>query len=375
MIRVFFFICMMAVFSGHTQELALARMDDQFGFINTAGEWHIKPQFKDAKSFSDDLAEAMNDDKSWGFINRKGEWAIQPQFKDVKAFHSGIAMATNGDDWFYIDKTGNKTLTQVQTDKYYDFSDGMAIIRTGDLVGFINTKGEVVVGPKFEKVFPFQNGYSKVLENGKWGLIDKTGAYFVKTEYDGISNVSKGPIVAEMGTSKGLIVNGQFKEIPGAEKIWDFDSSKDITFAKKGGQLGFIDAQGNWVIEPQFDKVKAFKNGLAPVMKDKKWGYIDPNGKVVIDFQYKDAEVFSDDGLAPVKSSKLWGFIDKSGSLVIDEQYDISSVNFGALFGSAEDKGFINGLSRVKLKKEWAFIKPNGEVLGNTWFENLELFK
>ena len=33
----------------------------------------------------------------------------------------------------------------------------------------------------------------------------------------------------------------------------------------------------------------------------KQWGYINTKGEVVILFQYKDAETFSEDGLAPVK--------------------------------------------------------------------------
>lgn len=355
------------------QELALATENGLFGYINPTGEWHIKPEFKSAKSFSGDLAEALNTNKKWGYINRKGEWTIQPTFNKANPFNSGIALVSVGKEWFYINTKGEKILTDVTTDKFYDFKEGFAIIRHGDNVGFINTSGKTVVPTKFNKVFDFENGYAKVREGEKWGLIDPSGNYFVKTEYDGVSNFYNGNVVANIGDRHGLIINGEFKEVEGAQKIWDFSVNSNLTYAKKNDKIGFINNKGEWVIEPTYDKVRAFVNGLAPVLKDKSWGYIDETGKVAIPFQYRDAEIFSKDGLAPVKLNKLWGFIDKTGNLVIPDRYDITAVGF-SLFEKNNQKGFSKGLSRVKENKVWGFINTKGEVLNNKWYQNLELF-
>ena len=96
-------------------------------------------------------------------------------------------------------------------------------------------------------------------------------------------------------------------------------------------------------------------------------------GKIVIEPTYEDAEIFSKDGLAPIKNKK-WGFINESGKLVIPTQYDITA---GGVFGIFKDdeKGFVNGIARVKNEKRWGFLKTDGQVLGNQWFENAELFK
>ena len=48
-------------------------------------------------------------------------------------------------------------------------------------------------------------------------------------------------------------------------------------------KYGFIDKNGKVVIEPQFDNVSAFSEGLAKVEKDGKWGFIHKSGKVVIE--------------------------------------------------------------------------------------------
>ena len=46
-------------------------------------------------------------------------------------------------------------------------------------------------------------------------------------------------------------------------------------------KYGFIDKNGKVVIELQFDNAGAFSEGLAEVEKDGKWGFIDKRGKVM----------------------------------------------------------------------------------------------
>ena len=65
-------------------------------------------------------------------------------------------------------------------------------------------------------------------------------------------------------------------------------------------KYGFIDKNGKVVIEPQFDYAGAFSEGLGKVKKDGKWGFIDKSGKVVIEPQFDSIFNFSE-GLAEVE--------------------------------------------------------------------------
>src|SRR5690606_34229427 len=192
--------------------------------------------------------------------------------------------------------------------------------------------------------------------------------------YENIDISPNGIIVAKKDGVIGLIDQDKaFLPVDGAERIWPFLDGAPLTYARKGGQMGFIDAQGKWVIEPQYERARAFRNGLAPVYMDGKWGYVDTQGNMVIEPQYRDAEIFGTDGLAPVKINKLWGLIDSSGTLVIPDDYDIS-VAFMGFLESGDEKGFIDGLARVKYKKDCGFIDTQGNVLGGTWYRQAELF-
>ena len=65
---------------------------------------------------------------------------------------------------------------------------------------------------------------------------------------------------------------------------------------------GFINAKGEVVIKPQFDKVQPFSEGLALIKVDLKNGFIDATGKFVIEPQYYNAFSFSE-GVAAVSRS------------------------------------------------------------------------
>ena len=361
----------LTAFNTFAQDLALVRENKKFGYIDKSANYVIEPQFDNAKSFSDGLA-AAEQDKKWGFLDASGEWAIEPQYDKVKYFNSGYALVLKDDQWQYIDKNNQVLNIPATEEKLYDFEDGVAFWRQGDKVGLLGTDGKIVLEPTYKSIKKVRNGHAKVEKGDLWGMIDTSGKEVIPTEYEDIGNKwSQHGVFGMKDGVYGIIHNGSFNPIEGATKVWVFHGDAPMTYAEKDKKIGFVDSSGKWVIEPQFKKARAFSDGLAPVADGKKWGYIDESGKMVIEPQYRDAEVFAD-GRAPVKD-KDWGFIDTSGKLIIRMDYDITA-GFGFLAGNNE-KGFINGLARVKSKKGWGFFDKNGKLLGDKWFENAEPFE
>ena len=103
--------------------------------------------------------------------------------------------------------------------------------------------------------------------------------------------------------------------------ISDFGTN-NLSIARKNNKLGFINKNGEWIIEPNYSNAKDFSNGLAPVEKNGKWGYIDESGEIKIPVKYNDAELFSDNGLAPVKQNGKWGVVDIEGNIVVEPKYE-----------------------------------------------------
>ena len=50
---------------------------------------------------------------------------------------------------------------------------------------------------------------------------------------------------------------------------------------KLAGRWGFVDKNGKYVINPQFDEAASFNEGLARVKVSRKIGYVDENGRYI----------------------------------------------------------------------------------------------
>ncbi len=84
---------------------------------------------------------------------------------------------------------------------------------------------------------------------------------------------------------------------------------------------GFMDRNGNLVIECRFERASGFSEGLAPVQVADKWGYIDRTGEIAIEPQFEYAFPFRE-GRAWVRIGGNAGCtraacIDRTGTLVV----------------------------------------------------------
>lgn len=163
------------------------------GYIDKSGNFIIKDKFYSALDFSEGFAAVqLKETMLWGVINKKGEFVIEPKYKGIGSFKDGLAGVKIDDKYGFMD-INEKIIIQPQFDWIKDFNDGYAAVAKkvdkNDTLstpkykwGFIDKKGNLVIDYKYDEVFSFENGVSKVFigkEQSSWkeGYIDKTGEY------------------------------------------------------------------------------------------------------------------------------------------------------------------------------------------------------
>ncbi len=104
----------------------------------------------------------------------------------------------------------------------------------------------------------------------------------------------------------------------------------DEKFQGRFKRYGFVDLDGKIAIDPKYEYVHGFSEGLAAVLSNGLWGFIDRSGKIVIEPQFKHVDNFSE-GLCSVlipsgflSKRFLWGFINTKGNVVIGGKYGSS---------------------------------------------------
>ncbi|PSQ82279.1 MAG: hypothetical protein BRD40_02940 [Bacteroidetes bacterium QS_1_65_9] len=125
---------------------------------------------------------------------------------------------------------------------------------------------------------------------------------------------------------------------------------------------GYIDASGEIVIEPRFEAVEPFSDGLARVTIDGRTAFIDSTGAVVLRPDVSDAGVFSE-GLAPASPSdtERWGYIDTTGTFTIDPQF-------------ARAYEFSNGRAAVNKDDAFGYVDRQGKMVIEPQFDGARRF-
>ena len=118
---------------------------------------------------------------------------------------------------------------------------------------------------------------------------------------------------------------------------------------------GFIDQNGDYIIEPIFKNAKPFSYGLALVMVDDGWGFIDKTGEFIIGPGLSAARSFSD-GLAAVRYASGWGYIDINGIEVIPPVYTLAESFSGGYAVVSSDnlkKGYIDKSGKYVIEEKY----------------------
>ncbi len=246
---------------GFCDGMAMVKIGDKWGYINTSGKVVIAAKYDDASDFNGGFANAKIGDK-FVVLNTKGdEIPVDGDAIDVRDFSGGLAPFRASNKKFGFIGTDGKIAVKALYESVGYFSDGLAWAKDGELLGYINNKGEWIIKPQFTsgKEFDKTSGMARVKNGEKWCYVNKSGEMMYMTDTDTWGDFSEG------------LANG-----------------------KKGDKRGFFDKKGTWVIQPQFDGVRDFKNGYAAAKMGDKWGLIDKQGKWVLQPQYdgiKDMEL------------------------------------------------------------------------------------
>ena len=118
-------------------------------------------------------------------------------------------------------------------------------------------------------------------------------------------------------------------------------------------KYGYVNTEGKRVVDCIYDYARSFSESLAVVELNGKYGYINTEGKRVVDCIYDKAFDFSE-GLAIVELNGKQGYINTEGKRVVDCIYDYAF-------------DFSEGFAIVELNGKWGYINTEGK-----WFDTIE---
>ena len=211
----------------------------------------------------------------------------------------------DGKSGYYNVKT-KEIVIAADYEKARQFSQGLAGVVKDGRVGFINLKGETVIGFNYayndkkdgSERHVFRYGYCAIANvDGKYGVIDRTGNWVIAPEYMD-ANICKDYAIVKVRNSfnlqmdyAGNVLNNHVVDeikilwIGRTDKYNDYEYVRETKYCmyKVNGRCGLMDCKGNILTEPIYLHIQAIGEELfsARLLDDSSYVIIDGKGKVV----------------------------------------------------------------------------------------------
>lgn len=242
----------------------------------------------------------------------------------------------------FIDTNGKVRIRIDDATSPGEFSEGLAPAKkVGGAMGFVDRSGKWAIAPKYPRVFPFRDGLARFFDA-------KLKHGFIRTD---------GTVAFTCDTA--------------------FDFKEGMAIVREGGKedgserkLGYVDQTGRVVIPYLYDQANPFKNSYACVQREGKYGFIDKSGKEVTSMEFDYAGDFNE-GVAPVSKQGKSGYIDAAGKWVLTTSYlstgpfseGLAPVHVAAPAPVNATVGFIDKKGILVIKAEFVDARPFSEGL------------
>jgi hypothetical protein len=284
--------------------------------------------------------------------------------------------------YYFIDMEGNIVNKNPLELQKHQYNEG----------GIVLIDRTIVSGNKKDGMYAsfFMDANGNIVDDKMWGPCSIT-------EGDPIDF----PIIARyVDENKVKILDEKFNEIGQIQGDYDWeDIDAETRFSEglsivgvKGKGFGYINTNGEWIIEPQYEGAYSFNQDGFAWVKDsntKLWGRIDKKGNWNIEPKYSNVNVYSDEGIWVLGNpeTNLQEIIDiNSGKQIIDENFFLVIYHGEGKFEVEKEKGgkaacinakgeyitdynyelfgnFVEGLALVEDGEKWGYINEQGEMV------------
>ena len=292
----------------------------RYGVVKN-GKEVLKNDFTDINFDQNNNLLILQKDSSWGVVDLEGNNIVPIDYDNI-IIGGKYINAQKGEDTLIFDASGNNIDTDILS--YNQVNDNYAIVIDKDNnYNIVDNAGNKKLNENYTYIEYLNNDEFIVTINGKTGIINGEGNTIIEVNYNAIQQID-GTNALQAVDSENNRTDIIDKDMQIHEGIENAYISKETNYIKLYSEtdVKYYNLDGKEITYKEI----APNNSIYADKKDGKWGLVDANGNVVVNYEY-DMVTEQNGNVAGVKKDGKWQIVDTKGQLVSDNGYTLSWVN------------------------------------------------
>lgn len=263
-------------------DIAPAKSQNLWGYINQKGEWLIPNLYLEAEPFSGKYAIVKTSISGYQLIDRKGNFPNKNVFDSIKIYEDGAycIVYKNGKST-YLGFNGLPITNQWFISTTPFSNEGIATCKTDQKSQYLYLNGEVLL--EADSLLKFQHGIGIFQEHGLWGWIQDNGEILQQAKFDSILNWNAKSVLVRLGDQIQLVNHsGKIIQEINTKSPQDILLTSEALFFPTQPTYYLVDLLKSKSEPLPYDEVGDIHDGVIVVKKDEQYGYIDIYGKEIL---------------------------------------------------------------------------------------------
>ena len=299
--------------------------DGKVGIADNKGNVLITPSYAEITSLDKDKIQGFivkSSDGKYGIVDTANKQVLETKYDTVeKIYRNDYYVVTENGKQEVVKKAGDKVLSgnYDKIEAILQNPENGIIYKQKEKYGIMNLSGDVVIKPEYEKLKEGASGSIIAKKDSKYGIIDLQGNQKVEFKYQNLSYNEKADLyIAEDDQYENEILDSNY-QVKQTGYLIELNTDKGYMELNQNNSYKYY----NFKFEEQNAENIFTSNTLFASKKDGKYGFVDKNGKTVVDYIYDDVTSQNSYGYAGIKKDGKWGAIDKDGKVVKEPTYNL----------------------------------------------------
>ncbi len=272
------------------KETVKVKKDGKYGILDNQGKEILPVQYTDITNLGNDNKDGYiitGEDGKKGIVNYSNNIVLEAKYDEItKIYGNDMYVIKQGGKQILVNKDGEEKLSTGfdEIKQILKNTENGIIFTQNNKYGVMGLAGDIKIEPEYDYLKETKTGIFIANKGGKFGVIDIQNAIKLELNYISMTYNEKADIyIAEKEGYVNDIIDNQFS-IRQSGILLEMNNEKEYIKLRQGEE----DKYYNFKFEEKNVTDIQKNNTLFKSKKDGKYGFVDKEGKVIVEYNYDD---------------------------------------------------------------------------------------